>query len=71
MMVDLKDGELALIESAIIRDVKARLNDVAKANIEFHTDLDEVASRLRLINQIIAIENKLWGARTHLTDSLE
>lgn len=72
MNVDLKDGELALIEDSIFRDVKARLNILAKADIEFHPDLDEVASQLRLINQIISIENKIWEARGHrLTDTLE
>jgi len=66
MKIDLKDGELALIESAIIRDIKMRLNDLSKMNLEYHDDLDEVASKLRLIQQIITIEDTLWKCRAHL-----
>jgi hypothetical protein len=69
MNVDLKDGELALIDDAILSDIKSRLVNLSASKIEYHIDLDEVASKLRMVQMMITIENKLWKCREHLADS--
>ena len=69
MKVDLKDGELALINDAILNDIKLRLVNLAASKIEYHIDLDEVASKLRMVQTMITIEDKLWKCRGHIADS--
>ena len=65
MNIDLKDGELALIEDAIINEIRSYLSDLAASEICYHEDLDVVSNKLNMVQMMITLEDKLWKSREH------